>query len=229
MDEKYRLKRVGDDWEFLPKEERDRKREYENLTVKIRRREKKIERMKVKLKEDKEELNRWKKEMRRMYNEMVKYQKELKPTFSASLSKNSKKISSDRSGGLTDTKGNRSWTLYIRIGGKTKDIFPGTMKWVGEMIDKIEGKSNYWSEKKVITNSEHRDQTKKKIENLLKPLIKRDMIKCLESEGSLDRYMNTRVKGMGMDYFKELYEKSEFYEEPEDKESEGGKDKGVKG
>ena len=38
----YRIKKVGDEWEFLPKKERDEKREYERLLNNINKREKKI-------------------------------------------------------------------------------------------------------------------------------------------------------------------------------------------
>ena len=35
MDDKWRINKVGDDWMFIPKKERDEKREYENLTIRI--------------------------------------------------------------------------------------------------------------------------------------------------------------------------------------------------
>lgn len=222
MDDNYRIKKVGDGWEFLPREERDRKRKYENLTIKIRRREKKIERIKVQLKKEKEELREWKGEMRKGYNEMVKYHKTLTPTFSTSISKNPKNKQKDNLSGNFKTRGNRSWTITVRVVGKRKPIYLGTMEKVGEMIDLIEGKSEFWSKKRVDTNYKHEVQTIKKIEELVYPLIKRDLIKCLESEGSLEPFMNSTVKGM--DYLNELYLNSEFYEEPkviEKKESKG--------
>ncbi len=60
----YRIKKVGEGWEFLPQKERDEKREYENLTIRIIRREKKIESDLKKINDLKEELRDWKKKWR---------------------------------------------------------------------------------------------------------------------------------------------------------------------
>ena len=32
----FRIKKVGDNWKFPPKKERDEMRDYENLTIKIK-------------------------------------------------------------------------------------------------------------------------------------------------------------------------------------------------
>jgi hypothetical protein len=49
------------------------------------------------------------------------------------------------------------------------------------------------------------------IQKLIYPLIKRDMLECLNREGSLDSYLNRIIKGQ--EYLDELYLNSGFYEE----------------
>ena len=85
MDDKWRINKVGDDWMFIPKKERDEKRDYENLTIKINQREKKIESDLGKIKELKKELRKMKSYRTNGYNNVVKYHKKFLPTFSIFL------------------------------------------------------------------------------------------------------------------------------------------------
>ena len=51
MEDKWRINKIGDDFYFIPKKERDEKLEYESLVRKIEDREKKIESELEKIKE----------------------------------------------------------------------------------------------------------------------------------------------------------------------------------
>ena len=58
MEDKWRINKIGDDFNFIPKKERDEKLEYERLLNKISNREKKIESDLVKIGKLKKELRK---------------------------------------------------------------------------------------------------------------------------------------------------------------------------
>ena len=207
----YRIKKVGDGWKFLPQKEREEKFEYERLLNKIKKREKKIESDLVKIGKLKKELRKMKSDRTKGFHKMVKYHKEFTPTFSTSLSKNPKYKVSETNKGSVMNRGNRSWTISVRIGGKRKPIYLGTQGKVNEMLDLIEGRSDYHINFFPHKHPPHEERIRKKIEKLVYPLIKRDLLKCLEDEGKLDSYMTSSVKGIK--YLEELYLNSEYYEE----------------
>jgi hypothetical protein len=207
----YRLKKVGDSWKFLPEKERLEKLKYERLWWKIKRREKRIENEYEKIKVLKKQLKEWKKERTKEYNWLVKYHKEFIPKISLSLSKNPKYKDTNNLHGSVRTSGNLSWTIYVTVQGIRKSVYLGTMKNVNDKLDLIEGTLKYCE---FYPNKSVSDRNKitRKIEKLVYPLIKRDMVQILENEGSLDSFLNNKV--IGMKYLDERYKNSEFYEEP---------------
>ena len=207
----YRVKKVGDGWEFLTKKELDEKLGYERLLNNINRREKKIESDLDKIKKLKEELREMKKKRTLQHHQLLKYHKEFSPTFSVSMSKNKKLRGGDSNEGMFHTTGNRSWTIYVRVSGKRKPIYLGTQLKVNEMLDLIEGKSDYYINLHPHKRPKHEERIKNKIEKIVYPLIKRDMLECLDKEGKMDSFIDSTIKGMK--YLKELYLNSGFYEE----------------
>jgi len=85
MEDKWRINKIGDDFNFIPKKERDEKLEYERLLNKISKREKKIESDLVKIGKLKKELRKMKGDRIKGLNKMVKYHKKFLPTFSIFL------------------------------------------------------------------------------------------------------------------------------------------------
>ena len=129
----YRIEKVGEQWEFLPEKERNEKREYENLTIRINRREKKIESDMVKIKKLKEDLKEWKKKRTEGYNKMVKYHKKFLPSFSTYLD--------------DDGFGNPQLGMWISIGGKRKSVYLGTLSSVSYHLDLLEDFVPHYNEK----------------------------------------------------------------------------------
>lgn len=207
----YRINKVGEGWEFLPDKEKKEKLDYERLFNNIVRREKKIDSELGKIKKLKEELKEMKKNRTIQHHQLIKYHKEFSPSFSTSLSKNKKKKETNNNKGLFMTSGNKSWTITVRVGGKNKPIYLGTQHKVNEMLDKIEGRSDYWINYYPHQRPEHEKTLLNMIEKLVYPLIKRDMLECLNGEGSLDSYLNRTIKGQ--EYLDELYLNSGFFEE----------------
>ena len=207
----YRINKIGDGWKFLPEKEKKEKLDYERLLNNITRREKKIQSDLIKIKKLKRELREMKKNRIIQYHQLLKYHKEFSPTFSTSLSKNRKYKDVDNIKGSFMTSGNKSWTITVRIGGKKKPIYLGTQLKVNEMLDLIEGRSDYWINLYPHKRPEHETRIKRVIEKLVYPLIKKEMFECLEKEGSLNSFMGTTIKGKK--YLDELYLDSGFYEE----------------
>lgn len=207
----YRIKKVGDGWEFLPEKERKEKFDYERLLNNIKRREKRIENETEKLKKLKNELREWNKKRTVQHHQLIKYHKEFIPTFSTSLSKNQKFKDSDNIEGSFTTSGNKSWTISVRVQGIRKSIYLGTQQKVNEMLDLIEGRSDHWINLYPHKNSQHLEKITKKIEDLVYPLIKEEMLIVLNENGSLDSFMNETIKGMK--YLDNLYLNSGYYEE----------------
>jgi len=210
----YRVKKIGDDWKFLPEEEKNKKFQYERLFNKIQKRERTIQKREIELKELKKELREWKKERTVQHHQLIKYHKHFTPGFSVSLSKNPKIKKDDNLHGSFRTSGNLSWTIYVTVQGKRKSIYLGTMSVVNEKIDLIEGTNEYcylFPHKSIP----HRKKLTRKIEKLVYPLIKEEMLTVLTNEGSLDSFLNSTTKGIR--YLDELYKNSEYYEEPKPK------------
>ena len=124
MEDKWRINKIGDDFYFIPKKERDEKLEYERLLSNISKREKKIESELVKIVKLKEDLRDMKKDRTKGYNKMIKYHKKFLPTFSTFL------------GGEDD--GSPQWGMWVSIGGKRKYIYIGTVSDVSYHLDLLE-------------------------------------------------------------------------------------------
>lgn len=218
----YRIKKVGDDWMFLPKKERDEKREYENLTIRIKRREKKIESDLEKIKELKKELRKWKSDRTKGYHKMVKYHKKFLPSFSTFLG--------------SEDDGNPQWGMWVSIGGKRKYLYMGTVSEVSYHLDLLENnvphynKNNryedgpmgyYGSLKPTNQNegdllmSEDFDIIKSKIESYICDVIKKKMLGILKKDGNLDRFFDKKYKLKGIDILYDLYKKTPHYTPPQ--------------
>ena len=123
MEDKWRINKIGDDFYFIPKKERDEKLEYERLLSNISKREKKIESELVKISKLKEDLRNMKKDRTKGFNKMVKYHKKFLPSFSIFL----------------DSDGfNPQWGMWVSIGGKRKYIYIGTVDDVSYHLDLLE-------------------------------------------------------------------------------------------
>ena len=57
----YRISKVGDNWDFLPQKEKDKKKAYEKVVRNIERKESKIERALTQIDKDKKDLRELKK------------------------------------------------------------------------------------------------------------------------------------------------------------------------
>jgi len=233
----YRIKKVGDDWEFLPKKERDEKREYENLTIRIKRREKKIESDLEKIKELKKELRKWKSDRTKGYHKMVKYHKKFLPSFSTFLG--------------SEDDGNPQWGMWVSIGGKRKYLYIGTVSEVSYHLDLLENnvphynKNNkyedgpmgyYGSLKPTNQNegdllmSEDFDIIKSEIESYVCDVIKKKMLGILKKDGNLDRFFDKKYKLKGIDILYDLYKKTPHYTPPqkEREKKKGGRLRSIK-
>jgi len=91
MEDKYRLNKIGDGWEFVPEDILREKFDYERLLNNIKRREQKIISDLNKISQLKDELKEMKKKRTVGYNKMVKYHKQFTPSFTISFSKTKKK------------------------------------------------------------------------------------------------------------------------------------------
>ena len=87
MEDKWRINKIGDDFYFIPKKERDEKLQYERLLSNISKREKKIESELIKIGKLKEDLREMKKNRTKGFNKMIKYHKKFLPSFSYSKKK----------------------------------------------------------------------------------------------------------------------------------------------
>ena len=230
----YRIKKVGDDWEFLPKKERDEKREYERLLNKINQREKKIESDLEKIKELKKELRKWKSDRTKGYHKMVKYHKKFLPSFSTFLG--------------SEDDGNPQWGMWVSIGGKRKYLYMGTVSEVSYHLDLLEkklphynknntfedGGVGYYSSLKPTNETIHKellsddDEVKSykkedddlvlirtKIESYVCDVIKKKMLGILKKDGNLDRFFDKKYKLKGVDILYGLYKKTPHYTPPQ--------------
>jgi len=189
---KYRLSKMGDGWEFLPKEEKESKFQFERIVYNISRREKMINRVEEDLKRYKLELREWKKTRTELYRKLLKYHKEFSPTFSISISKKGKLKPTDVGNFLTG--GNKSWTITILIGGERKPIYLGRNKDVCSFLDRIENKSEYW-EMKPEKIPRHEIKIKNLIEKYIVPEIRNKMTQRIENSGSIIEFWEEEQKG----------------------------------
>jgi hypothetical protein len=213
----YRIEKVGDEWEFLPQKERDEKREYENLTIRIIRREKKIESELVKINKLKEDLKEWKKKRTEGYHKMVKYHKKFLPTFSYFL----------------DGKGfNPQWGVWVSIGGKRRCVYLGTVSSVSYHLDLLENHVPHYNEKNSfkdtvgyyeelkptnIEGDEHFQIFKSKIGFYVEEPIKNLMLEILKEDGNIDKFFDTKnFKINGKEILYDLYKKSPHYQPPQE-------------
>ena len=225
----YRIKKVGDGWDFLPQKERDEKKDYERLVTNIERKENKIKGMLVKLEEEKKQLRKLKVDRTRGYNQMVKYHKKFYPNFSITLDVG-KKLVEYKSGNYSETSGNNQWGMFVSIGGKRKYVYLGTVSTVSYHLDLLENyvphynKNNSYKdvvgyyEKLKPTNSEndeHREIIKSKLELYVGEYLKKMMLDILKKEGNLDKFFDKSFKIKGTELLYDLYKKSPHYQPPQ--------------
>lgn len=202
------LIKMGDGWIFVPADERQKKLNYDKLLYRINQREKRIAKLSDTISELKKELKEWKKFSTSEYKELVKFHKTFQPSFSVSLSKAPKMR--QRSIGITQTSGNKSWTIFVTVGKVKKAIYLGTVKAVNEQLDLIEGKKEYF-ELLPHKSLPHKNKIISKINELVIPLIKNDLVEMLQKEGSVETFLSSPIKGA--DYLDFLYKNSNFFEE----------------
>ena len=232
----FRVNKVGDNWDFLPQKEKDKKKEYERLVRKIEDRENKIERAKQKIKDDKNELREWKKQRTKGYRDMVKYHKKFSPNFSVSLNFGGKYVEY-KSGNYAETSGNNQWELNVRIGGKRKYIYIGTISSVALHLDLLENRTDnyflqskgkgegvnrytkdemegYYQRLKPNTNEEHRKSIKSKLEFYINENVRNLMIGIMKKDGNLNKFFNKNYKIKGVDILYNIYKSTPHYVPP---------------
>jgi len=218
MEDKWRINKIGDDFNFIPKKERDEKLEYERLLSNIGKREKKIESDLVKIGKLKEGLRKMKGDRTKGFNKMIKYYKKFLPTFSTFL------------GGEDD--GNPQWGMWVSIGGKRKYIYIGTVNDVSYHLDLLENNVPHYNKNnryedgpigyynslkpKNYEGDEHKEIITSKIESYVGDVVKKKMIGTLKKDGNLDRFYDTKnYKLKGIDILYDLYKKSPHYTPPQ--------------
>ena len=234
MEDKWRIKKIGDDFNFIPKKERDEKLEYERLLNDISKREKKIESDLGKIKKLKKELRKMKSDRIKEFNKMIKYHKKFLPTFSIFL------------GGEDD--GSPQWGVWVRIGGKRKYLYIGTVSDVSYHLDLIENKVPHYNENNTnkdggvgfygkLNPTNHTDSSEEiiegtevisynkedkdlilirtKIESYVCDVIKKKMLSILKKDGNLDRFFDKKYKLKGTDILFDLYKKTPHYTPPQ--------------
>jgi hypothetical protein len=217
MEDKWRINKIGDDFYFIPKKERDEKLEYERLLSNISKREKKIESELVKIVKLKEGLRKMKGDRTKGFNKMIKYHKKFLPSFSIFL----------------DNDGfNPQWGMWVSIGGKRKYIYIGTVDDVSYHLDLLEdnvphyNKNNRYEDGPVgyynslnpknYEGDEHKEIITSKIESYVGDVVKKKMIGTLKKDGNLDRFYDTKnYKLKGIDILYDLYKKSPHYTPPQ--------------
>ena len=218
MEDKWRIKKIGDDFNFIPKKERDEKLEYERLLNKISKREKKIESDLGKIKKLKLDLREMKGDRIVQHRKMVKYHKKFLPTFSTFL------------GGEDD--GSPQWGVWVSIGGKRRYVYIGTVNEVSYHLDLLENnvphynKNNRYEDDidgyygslnpKNYEGDEHKEIITSKIESYVGDVVKKKMLSILKKDGNLDRFYDTKkYKLKGTDILYDLYKKTPHYTPPQ--------------
>lgn len=217
MEDKWRIKKIGDDFNFIPKKERDEKLEYERLLNDISKREMKIESDLGKIKELKKELRKMKGDRIKGLNKMVKYHKKFLPNFSIFL------------GGEDD--GSPQWGVWVSIGGKRRYVYIGTVNEVSYHLDLLENnvphynKNNRYEDDidgyygslnpKNYEGDEHKEIITSKIESYVCDVIKKKMLSILKKDGNLDRFFDKNYKLKGTDILFDIYKKTPHYTPPQ--------------
>jgi hypothetical protein len=218
MEDKWRINKIGDDFYFIPKKEKDEKLEYERLLSNISKREKKIESELVKIVKLKEGLRKMKGDRTKGFNKMIKYYKKFLPTFSTFL------------GGEDD--GNPQWGMFVSIGGKRRYVYIGTVNEVSYHLDLLENNVPHYNKNnryedgpmgyynslspKNYEGDEHKEIITSKIESYVGDVVKKKMIGTLKKDGNLDRFYDTKnYKLKGIDILYDLYKKSPHYTPPQ--------------
>ena len=234
MEDKWRIKKIGDDFNFIPKKERDEKLEYERLLNDISKREKKIESDLGKIKKLKLDLREMKGDRIVQHRKMVKYHKKFLPTFSTFL------------GGEDD--GSPQCGVWVRICGKRKYLYIGTVSDVSYHLDLIENKVPHYNKNNTnkdggvgfygkLNPTNHSDSNEKiedddevisynkedkdlilirtKIESYVCDVIKKKMLSILKKDGNLDRFFVKKYKLKGTDILFDLYKKTPHYTPPQ--------------
>ena len=231
MEDKWRINKIGDDFNFIPKKERDEKLEYERLLSNISKREKKIESDLKKIKQLKVELRKMKSDRTNGYNNVVKYHKKFLPTFSITLDIGNKYVEY-KSGNYSETSGNNQWGMRVSIGGKRKYIYIGTVSDVSYYLDLLENNVPHYNKNnryedgpigyynslkpKNYEGDEHKEIITSKIESYVGDVVKKKMIGTLKKDGNLDRFYDTKnYKLKGIDILYDLYKKSPHYTPPQ--------------
>jgi hypothetical protein len=216
MEDKWRINKIGDDFYFIPKKERDEKLEYERLLSNISKREKKIESELIKIGKLKEDLREMKKNRTKGFNKMIKYHKKFLPSFSIFI----------------DNDGfNPQWGMWVSIGGKRKYIYIGTVDDVSYHLDLLEdnvphyNKNNRYEDGPVgyynslipknYEDDEHKEIIISKIESYVCDVVKKKMLGILKKDGNLDRFYDKKYKLKGIDILYDLYKKSPHYTPPQ--------------
>jgi hypothetical protein len=233
MEDKWRINKIGDDFNFIPKKERDEKLEYERLLSNISKRGKKIESDLKKIKQLKVELRKMKSDRTNGYNNVVKYHKKFLPTFSITLDIGNKYVEY-KSGNYSETSGNNQWGMRVSIGGKRKYIYIGTVSDVSYYLDLLENNVPHYNKNnryedgpmgyynslnpKNYEGDEHKEIITSKIESYVGDVVKKKMIGTLKKDGNLDRFYDTKnYKLKGIDILYDLYKKSPHYTPPQKK------------
>lgn len=207
----YRLSKVGKGWEYLPEKEQIEKREYESLYNRILRKEKKIERMRVQLREEQKVLQRMKVERTEKYNQLVKWHKSLIPTISIGFSKTPKMRVSDKPSyryhnNEIQTGGNNSWSITLKLQGRTKSIYIGTTKKVLLRIKELHGYEKWEDTEWDMMNPQRVKLQADKLKRLLKEMVEPEIMKEITEhwkKGEVSKFLDK--KGIkGMNYLKEL-------------------------
>ena len=231
MEDKWRINKIGDDFYFIPKKEREEKLEYERLLSNISKREKKIESDLNKIKQLKVELRKMKSDRTNGYNNVVKYHKKFLPTFSITLDIGNKYVEY-KSGNYSETSGNNQWGMRVSIGGKRKYIYIGTVSDVSYYLDLLENNVPHYNKNnryedgpigyynslkpKNYEGDEHKEIITSKIESYVGDVVKKKMIGTLKKDGNLDRFYDTKnYKLKGIDILYDLYKKSPHYTPPQ--------------
>ena len=230
MEDKWRINKIGDDFYFIPKKERDEKLEYERLLSNISKREKKIESDLNKIKQLKVELRKMKSDRTNGYNNVVKYHKKFLPTFSITLDIGNKYVEY-KSGNYSETSGNNQWGMRVSIGGKRKYIYIGTVSDVSYYLDLLEdnvphyNKNNRYEDGPVgyynslnpknYEGDEHKEIISFKIESYVGEVVKKKMLGILKKDGNLDRFYDKKYKLKGTYILYDLYKKSPHYTPPQ--------------
>jgi hypothetical protein len=216
MEDKWRIKKIGDNWMFIPKKERDEKSDYERLLNNISKREKKIESDLDKIKKLKEELNEMKKKRTVGFNKMVKYHNKFLPNFSIFLD--------------DDEYGNQQWGMWVSIGGKRKYIYLGTVSKVSYHLDLLENyiphynENNSYQDKvgyystlnpKNYEDDKDKELIKSKIESYVCDVVQKNMLSILNKDGNLDKFFDKKHKIKGTDILYDLYKFTSHYTPPQ--------------